>query len=88
MTDQDSLTLWLEIETNRRKHTEALLKAHGLTWNKFKEVEQEAITQIPPEGIEFGEYHVVVSETPVHEFKLSDSKVIDTKKHISLHKKR
>lgn len=84
----DSLTLWLAIEINIREHKERVLKMYGLNWDTYDKVKQEAITQVPEQGIDFANYHVAIEERTIREYPLSQAKVSGTKKHISLHLKR
>lgn len=62
MPEQDSLGLFLHWKAERRKDDEARLKRLGLTWKQLDQLEGEAVSQIPPEGVNAEGFHFVLGK--------------------------
>lgn len=81
------LQTYLELKLQMREDKQARLKAAGLNWAAFEELEDRVIASIPDEGIKIGKYRAQVETTQTHIIP-SDAPLGPTKQRVVLHEER
>jgi len=87
MTEEDKLPLYLAIKAEWRESKETILKAHGLNWTGFTNLEREVMPAIPPEGIVVGKYRATRETIETHILP-SNAPLGPKKERVMLHEER